>query len=72
MNEECIEKLNELLGMVMQNDVVGLAVVTVHANGSMGTSWTDEMKKDVFKALGAMEHLKQRYYFQSVELPDGE
>lgn len=66
-NAEVIEQLEKLLETARAGDVQGLIFMTLASNQRIGTGWSGTVCDDVFNTLGALEHLKLRFWSRKIE-----
>lgn len=70
-NYETVETLKDLLRRAEEGEVQGLAYVTVNLDHTIATGWCGSFNDNIFMALGSIENLRLRYYFQYVEQSNG-
>ena len=59
--------VNDLAELIKNQKVYAIGMVCLYEDGSIGTAWSKGTGNNVFKFLGAIEHLKQRYYREEFE-----
>lgn len=62
-----IEYLEDLLVMARAGELQGVAVVTLNSMAGVGSGWSGSATTDVFRTIGAIEHLKLRLYGEKVQ-----
>ena len=64
---EALSLINDTKKLVEDNKVFAVGLAILYEDGSIGTAWSKGSANSVFKFLGALEHLKNRYYHDEIE-----
>lgn len=62
MSRSGLEIVQGLLNRIESQDVRCFALVALSRQGTIHTAWSNECANDIFRMLGAIEHLKQDFY----------
>jgi hypothetical protein len=66
-DQELVKFLEDRLADAKAGRILGVAFVAIHVDGAVGSGWTTGLNENVFAAVGAMEHIKQKFMEDRIE-----